>query len=135
MKNKIFITTVLLLIVLVFTACANTTVVNDRPTVCTMDYTPVCAKVDVQCIKAPCPPISQTFSNKCEAEAAGGFDITDGECQFECDAQNPCKNEGFDCYKFEDVSTPFCYNDDPCERCESGQCLILESYPMQVRCE
>ncbi|MCX6823557.1 MAG: DUF333 domain-containing protein [candidate division SR1 bacterium] len=33
--------------------------------VCTADYTPVCASVAVQCIKAPCPPIEQTFSNKC----------------------------------------------------------------------
>lgn len=33
---------------------------------CTMDYTPVCAKVQVQCIMAPCNPVYETFSNKCE---------------------------------------------------------------------
>ncbi|MEI8091211.1 MAG: hypothetical protein WCG98_02990 [bacterium] len=32
---------------------------------CTMDYTPVCAEVQVECIKAPCPPIKQTFGNRC----------------------------------------------------------------------
>lgn len=34
--------------------------------VCTMQYDPVCAEVQVQCIKAPCDPIQQTFSNMCE---------------------------------------------------------------------
>ncbi|HEY4495911.1 MAG TPA: Gmad2 immunoglobulin-like domain-containing protein [Candidatus Paceibacterota bacterium] len=34
---------------------------------CTADYAPVCAKVEIQCIKAPCDPIKQTFSNACEA--------------------------------------------------------------------
>lgn len=36
---------------------------------CTMDYTPVCAKVEVQCIMAPCNPVYETFSNKCMMEA------------------------------------------------------------------
>lgn len=35
---------------------------------CTKDYRPVCAEVQVQCIKAPCPPIQETFSNKCMME-------------------------------------------------------------------
>lgn len=35
--------------------------------VCTADYTPVCATVNIQCIKAPCYPIQQTFSNSCNA--------------------------------------------------------------------
>lgn len=34
---------------------------------CIEIYQPVCAKVNVQCIKAPCPPIEQTFSNSCKA--------------------------------------------------------------------
>lgn len=34
---------------------------------CTMDYTPVCAKVNVQCVTTPCNPVSETFSNACEA--------------------------------------------------------------------
>lgn len=36
---------------------------------CTMDYSPVCAKVQVQCIKAPCNPVYETFGNKCTMEA------------------------------------------------------------------
>lgn len=35
--------------------------------VCTEDYTPVCATVAIQCIKAPCNPIQETFSNSCNA--------------------------------------------------------------------
>ncbi|HEY4477122.1 MAG TPA: hypothetical protein VJB56_00670 [Candidatus Paceibacterota bacterium] len=35
--------------------------------VCTQNYDPVCAKVNVQCIKAPCYPIRETFSNACGA--------------------------------------------------------------------
>lgn len=32
---------------------------------CTMEYAPVCAKVQVQCIRAPCYPVYETFSNSC----------------------------------------------------------------------
>lgn len=35
--------------------------VIDEPRICTMEYAPVCAEVQVQCFKAPCPPITQTF--------------------------------------------------------------------------
>ena len=38
---------------------------SEQPTACTMEYAPVCASVAIQCIKAPCNPIEQTFSNKC----------------------------------------------------------------------
>lgn len=34
---------------------------------CTMEYAPVCGLVAVQCIKAPCPPVPQTFGNACGA--------------------------------------------------------------------
>lgn len=34
---------------------------------CTKEYRPVCGRVNVQCIKAPCPPVKETFSNSCEA--------------------------------------------------------------------
>jgi hypothetical protein len=33
-----------------------------------MEYKPVCAEIQVQCIKAPCEPIKKTFSNMCELE-------------------------------------------------------------------
>ena len=35
--------------------------------VCADLYDPVCASVQVECIKAPCNPVSQTFSNACVA--------------------------------------------------------------------
>jgi len=35
--------------------------------VCAQIYDPVCATVQIQCIKAPCNPVKQTFSNACEA--------------------------------------------------------------------
>jgi len=38
-----------------------------RVDVCTADYTPVCATVEIQCITTPCNPIKQTFSNSCNA--------------------------------------------------------------------
>ncbi len=34
---------------------------------CITLYEPVCAKVNVQCKKAPCDPVKETFSNSCEA--------------------------------------------------------------------
>lgn len=44
-------------------------IVNTEQTVCTMEYAPVCAEVQVQCIKAPCPAIKETFGNKCMMNA------------------------------------------------------------------
>ena len=32
---------------------------------CTREYMPVCGAVQVQCIKAPCYAVFETFSNKC----------------------------------------------------------------------
>ncbi|GIU69668.1 MAG: hypothetical protein KatS3mg002_0904 [Candidatus Woesearchaeota archaeon] len=55
---------------------------SERPTVCTKEYMPVCAQVQVQCIKAPCPPIKQTYPNKCEACANQlTISYTEGECE------------------------------------------------------
>ena len=48
---------------------------------CFQIYDPVCAKVNIQCIKAPCDPVYQTFSNPCEAcrnSLVGSY--TKGEC-------------------------------------------------------
>jgi len=52
-----------------------------------------------------------------------------------CDASTPCP-EGYECYKFPDENTPVCWDSefDPCSRCSSGECMIAESYPMQVFC-
>jgi len=53
---------------------------QELPKVCTMEYAPVCGKVQVQCITTPCLSVDQTFGNMCTAQAAGATDITTGEC-------------------------------------------------------
>ena len=42
---------------------------SEEPSICTLEYAPVCASVQVECIKAPCPPIPHTFGNACEMKA------------------------------------------------------------------
>lgn len=42
---------------------------NQNPVMCTMEYMPVCAEVAVQCVRAPCPPIKETFGNRCMMNA------------------------------------------------------------------
>lgn len=70
---------------LTITTSGNNTFVftQELPKVCTMEYAPVCGKVQVQCITAPCPTIEQTFGNTCTAQAAGATDIVAGECTTE----------------------------------------------------
>lgn len=48
--------------------------------VCTMEYAPVCAEKQVQCIKAPCNPIKQTYSNKCMASWDTATFLYNGKC-------------------------------------------------------
>jgi len=54
---------------------------GDGWTACNMIYAPVCASVAIQCIKAPCNPVQQTFSNRCvmEQNKLTTF-VHDGEC-------------------------------------------------------
>lgn len=68
-------------------------VVNDEEaTICTMEYAPVCAKVEIQCITTPCEPIEQTFGNRCmmEANKLATF-LHEWECQTsqECPQYTP----------------------------------------------
>lgn len=54
------------------------------PKACTREYMPVCAEVQVQCIQAPCYPVKETFSNKCEMENNSlATYLYDGECKAE----------------------------------------------------
>lgn len=49
---------------------------------CTMEYAPVCAKVQVQCIRAPCYPIYETFSNSCVmSQNSQATLVHNGECK------------------------------------------------------
>ncbi|MCX6738807.1 MAG: hypothetical protein NT098_01990 [Candidatus Parcubacteria bacterium] len=61
-------------------SCPQKTEKKDE-VMCITLYKPVCAEVQVQCIKAPCPPIPYTFSNSCEACANPLVkEYTEGEC-------------------------------------------------------
>lgn len=40
---------------------------EQREQICTKEYVPVCALVEVQCITTPCEPVEQTFGNSCSA--------------------------------------------------------------------
>lgn len=49
--------------------------------ICTMIYAPVCAKVRVQCIKAPCEPVYETMASVCTACVNSLVEsYTEGEC-------------------------------------------------------
>lgn len=47
---------------------------------CTMQYEPVCGAKEVQCIKAPCYPVYQTYGNSCVLGAEGAVFVHAGEC-------------------------------------------------------
>lgn len=49
-------------------------------TACTKEYKPVCALKQVQCIRAPCNPIQQTYGNLCEMQADNATYLHDGAC-------------------------------------------------------
>ncbi len=53
---------------------------TDDASVCYNLYQPVCGEKTVYCIKAPCPPIKQTYSNDCFAKKDGAKNITEGVC-------------------------------------------------------
>ena len=49
---------------------------------CITVYRPVCGKVNVQCITAPCNPVLETFGNSCEACRNSLVEsYTEGECK------------------------------------------------------
>ncbi len=49
------------------TADTNCTDDQRKSDFCTKIYKPVCGLVEIQCIKAPCNPIRETFGNSCVA--------------------------------------------------------------------
>lgn len=48
---------------------------------CSENYAPVCGKVEVTCVQAPCHPVYETFSNACHAKQANALSITKGACE------------------------------------------------------
>jgi len=54
---------------------------DEKP--CTREYMPVCGELQVQCIKAPCPPVKTTYPNRCMAENAKAENIQEGYCSEE----------------------------------------------------
>lgn len=86
------------------------------------------------------PDACTTEAKICSDGSAVGRN-SKNNCQFDpcpevqyCDVNTRCA-AGQECYKFENTDKAICFAGDPCIRCESGTCLILESYPMQVRCD
>jgi hypothetical protein len=72
---------------------------NPRPTACTREYMPVCGQVQVQCIRAPCPLVKETFANKCTACANSlTISYTDGACEDDLAGGTvPAGNQGEQC--------------------------------------
>lgn len=70
--------------ILTWMLITNSSFAEDDMRICTMEYAPVCAKVQIQCIKDPCDPIYETFWNKC---MMGGNSLAtfayDWECKIE----------------------------------------------------
>jgi hypothetical protein len=54
-----------------------------------------------------------------------------------CDVKKPCPT-GLECYSFPEKEGPRCSDPDPCTNyyvCPEGKkCMVLESFPMQIRC-
>ncbi len=53
---------------------------SEQPSMCTMQYEPVCAEKEVQCVTAPCNPIRQTYGNACMAAADQAKVIFEWDC-------------------------------------------------------
>lgn len=57
------------------------TMAAENDIVCTDHYQPVCAKIQIQCIMAPCNPVYETYWNACEATRNWLATIVhEGEC-------------------------------------------------------
>lgn len=52
----------------------------ESPTMCTMQYEPICGSQQVQCVTAPCYPVYHTYGNSCVMNAEKGYFLHAGEC-------------------------------------------------------
>lgn len=55
--------------------------IREDESICIQLYDPYCGQIDVQCIKAPCPSIWQTFTNDCYATIANAKNLKKGTCE------------------------------------------------------
>ena len=98
---------------------------SDGQKACTKEYAPVCGKFQVQCIKAPCPPIDTTYSNRCVAENAGATDITEGACgdktaiEDKPAATNGISDHGTDCISNQGI---WLFQSNECEGIDKATC-------------
>ena len=98
MKNKsILVSLEIIAIFLLLILGGYTYIINDNErdsnerngnSVCTNEYRPICGEVRIQCIRAPCDPIQQTFPNKCLLEKSKAIFLYNGECKSEIKPSN-----------------------------------------------
>ena len=93
MKNKKILVSLGIFTVfsfLILSGCTN--IINDdrnnNDYVCTKEYRPICGEIEVQCIKAPCDPVQQTFPNKCMLEKNKAIFLYNGECKDKIKSSN-----------------------------------------------
>lgn len=81
---------------------------------CAEGNQPVCAKVQVQCVRAPCPPVLETIVTSCEAKKRGAMilGMVNGKCEKEL--EDACKTDA-------DCSLPMDY-------------AVRSSCPFAVKC-
>ncbi len=59
--------------------------------------------------------------------------ITPHITDISCDAEKACP-QGLECWALE--AQPVCVDPDPCRwHCGKVDCVVMESYPLQLRCE
>ncbi len=68
------------ILAIVFAQVFAATAFARTPMACTMQYDPVCAAKQVQCVRAPCNPVYQTYGNACMASADEAVIVHTGEC-------------------------------------------------------
>jgi len=63
-------------------------------------------------------------NNNCEFFQCPGLEY--------CDTNNQCSSGN--CYLFPDSEKAYCYNGNPCTKCDSGNCDLLKSDPVKIVC-
>lgn len=88
---------------------------------CTMDYSPVCAKVQVQCIKAPCDPVYETFGNKCMMESNS---LATYAYDWECKSDSVSQDNSWTVVNMPNPASVKCENDGWTLNLDSWNCTF-----------